>query len=259
MDDIIQFKNISKKFTSNKSQIHAVNNVSFNIPESSIFGIIGKSGAGKSTLLRTINALETVDSGHVTVNKKDITKISRKNLRKIRGEIGMIFQHFNLFSSKTVLNNVMFPLNIKKNDKKKNTLRALEVLDFVGLKGYEKRYPYELSGGQKQRVAIARALSTNPKILLADEPTSALDPEITDEILSLLRRINKKLGITEVIITHDMSVIKQVCSHVAVLDKGNLIEYGEIYNMFSMTTDPVVRKFISAATNDVPDARTISI
>lgn len=229
---MIQIKNIHKYFKTKEKVLHALQGIDLNIEAGKVFGIIGRSGAGKSTLIRMINLLERPDQGEVIVDGTDITKLSVDELRKLRHQIGMVFQHFNLLNSRTVLDNVIYPLRIAGVDKETRKARALELLKLVGLEDHVHKYPRQLSGGQKQRVGIARALATEPKILLCDEATSALDPETTQSVLALLNEINQKLGITIVLITHSMDVIRNVCDEVAVIDGGKIVELGEVVNVF---------------------------
>ena len=233
MAAIIELKNITKTFIQDKKTFNAVENASVSIEKGDIFGIIGFSGAGKSTLVRTINLLGRPTSGSVIVKGKNFLSLSQKELREERKKIGMIFQHFNLLMQKSVLDNVCFPLYIQKKSRKEAKKRAKELLEMVGLKDKLKAYPAQLSGGQKQRVAIARALAGNPKILLCDEATSALDPGTTSSILELLRDINEKFGITIVIITHQMSVVRDICSHVAIMKNGRIVETGRVSKVFA--------------------------
>ena len=230
---MIEIKNISKKFNTADGIVEALKDVSLSIPDGDIFGIIGMSGAGKSTLVRCINMLERPDSGTIEIDGCDLGKLSEKELRTVRRDISMIFQGFNLLMQRNCLKNVCFPLElsgVKKSGAKK---KALELLDIVGLSDKAKAYPAQLSGGQQQRVAIARALATNPKVLLCDEATSALDPTTTNSILELIRNINKKLGITVVIITHQMSVVESICKNVAILDDGVVVEQGAVSKVFA--------------------------
>ena len=230
---MIEIKNISKKFNTADGIVEALKDVSLSIPDGDIFGIIGMSGAGKSTLVRCINMLERPDSGTIEIDGCDLGKLSEKELRIVRRDITMIFQGFNLLMQRNCLKNVCFPLElsgVKKLDAKK---KALELLDIVGLSDKAKAYPAQLSGGQQQRVAIARALATNPKVLLCDEATSALDPTTTNSILELIRNINKKLGITVIIITHQMSVVESICKNVAILDDGVVVEQGAVSEVFA--------------------------
>ena len=219
---MIYLKNICKTFIDdNKKEVHAVNDVSLTINDGDIFGIIGFSGAGKSTLVRCINLLERPTSGTVEVDGKDLTKLSEKELRESRKKIGMIFQHFNLFPSRTIFGNVAFPLQGSGLSKEEIAAKVRNLLELVGISEKENAYPSQLSGGQKQRVAIARALANDPDILLCDEATSALDPQTTKAILDLLKDLNKKLGITIVVITHEMAVVKEICNKVAVMERSN--------------------------------------
>ena len=223
MEPIIRVEKISRTFQTNNGQVEAVQDISFSIDRGEIFGIIGLSGAGKSTLVRCLNLLEKPNEGNIYIEGKNLMELSEKELRKERQDIGMIFQHFNLLMQRNVLDNVCFPLEIAGVSKRKARQRAMELLETVGLSEKAKAYPSQLSGGQKQRVAIARVLANNPKILLCDEATSALDPQTTKSILTLLKEINQKYGITIVVITHEMAVIQEICSRVAVLDHGKLV------------------------------------
>lgn len=230
---MIEFKNVNKIFQQKNSEIQALKDVSFKVEEQDIFGVIGYSGAGKSTLIRLVNVLEEKTSGEVLVDGHDVNKYSKKKLQVIKKNIGMIFQHFNLLNSKTVFNNVAMPLILQGKNKNDIKDKVNELLEFVGLEDKGKQYPNELSGGQKQRVAIARALVTDPKILLCDEATSALDPATTDSILKLLKRVNEQFGVTILLITHEMSVIQQICNKVAVMENGEVIEIGPVLDVFS--------------------------
>ena len=232
MEPIIRVENISKTFQANNGQVEAVKNITFSIEKGDIFGIIGLSGAGKSTLVRCLNLLEKPNEGNIYIDGKNLMELSERELRKERQDIGMIFQHFNLLMQRNVVDNICFPLEIAGVKKKDARKRALELLETVGLSEKAKAYPAQLSGGQKQRVAIARVLANNPKILLCDEATSALDPQTTKSILNLLKEINQKYGITIVVITHEMAVIREICSKVAVLDQGNLVEQGTVEEIF---------------------------
>lgn len=242
---MINLKNIKKTYVSGKSSVEALKDVNLNIKEGEICGIIGFSGAGKSTLVRCINLLERPTCGEVFIEGKDITLLSPKELRESRKNIGMIFQHFNLMKSKTVFKNIEFPLKGNGLSKEEIKLRVNELLELVGLSDKSSSYPSQLSGGQKQRVAIARALANNPKILLCDEATSALDPQTTQSILNLLRDINEELNLTIVIITHEMNVVKEICDKVAVMENGNIVEEGDILEIFSNPKANVTKDFIS--------------
>lgn len=241
---MIIVERVRKVFPSKNGDFAAVKDVSLNIQEGEIFGIIGYSGAGKSTLIRLLNGLEKPTSGKITIAGKDITKLKGAELRKTRQQIGMIFQHFNLLWSRTVRGNISFPLEIAGVPKKERQKRVDELIELVGLKGKEDAYPSELSGGQKQRVGIARALANNPKVLLCDEATSALDPQTTDSILELLQDINEKLGLTIVLITHEMHVIRKICHRVAVMDGGEIVEIGPVLEIFKHPKRPITRRFV---------------
>jgi len=242
---MIQLENLSKEFHTDSESVHALVDVSLDIPKGSIYGIIGYSGAGKSTLIRTINLLEKPDKGKVFINGNDITAFSPKELEKQRQKIGMIFQHFNLLRSKTVYENIAFPLKYLKKSKKEIDKRVNELLEIIDLKDKWEAYPSQLSGGQKQRVAIARALANSPDILLCDEATSALDPQTTASILQLLQKLNRQLGITIVLITHQMSVIKDICDKVAVMENGRIVEKGNTYDVFANPKQNISRKFVN--------------
>ena len=244
MEPIIQIKNVTKTFIGKDNQVEALKGISLDINKGDIYGIIGMSGAGKSTLVRCLNYLEKPTTGTVRVNGKNLTKLSEKELRKERQNIGMIFQHFNLLMQRSVLDNVCFPMEIVGVKKQAARKRAMELLEIVGLKEKADAYPSQLSGGQKQRVAIARALANTPKILLCDEATSALDPTTTKEILKLLQDINKQYGITIVIITHEMAVVQEICSHVAIIDAGELAEHGTVEEVFSRPQSAAARKLV---------------
>lgn len=244
MEPIIRVENISKTFQANNGQVEAVKNMSFSIEKGDIFGIIGLSGAGKSTLVRCLNLLEKPTEGNIYIDGKNLMELSAKELRRERQDIGMIFQHFNLLMQRNVLDNICFPLEIAGVKKKEARKRALELLETVGLSDKAKAYPAQLSGGQKQRVAIARVLAINPKILLCDEATSALDPQTTKSILKLLKEINQKYGITIVVITHEMAVIQEICSKVAVLDHGRLAEEGTVEELFRSPKTEEAKKLI---------------
>lgn len=244
MEPIIQIQNVTKTFTGKDNQVEALKGITLDIERGDICGIIGMSGAGKSTLVRCLNFLEKPTTGTVLIENKDLSAMSEKELRKTRTEIAMIFQHFNLLMQRNVLDNVCFPMEIvgvKKADARK---RAKELLEIVGLSEKAKSYPAQLSGGQKQRVAIARALANNPKILLCDEATSALDPTTTKSILQLLKQINRDYGITIVIITHEMAVVQEICSHVAIIDNGELAESGTVEEVFTSPKTAAAKKLV---------------
>lgn len=244
MEPIIQIQNVTKTFVGKENQVEALKGISLDIQKGDIYGIIGMSGAGKSTLVRCLNFLEKPTTGTVLVENKDLSGLSEKELRRERTEIAMIFQHFNLLMQRNVVDNVCFPMEIvgvKKADARK---RAMELLKIVGLAEKAKSYPAQLSGGQKQRVAIARALANNPKILLCDEATSALDPTTTKSILQLLQQINREYGITIVIITHEMAVVQEICSHVAIIDNGELAESGMVEEVFTSPKTAAAKKLV---------------
>ncbi|BFO64032.1 methionine ABC transporter ATP-binding protein [Chryseobacterium sp. KCF3-3] len=249
---MIEIRNISKTFHQKKQSFKALDKVSLNIEKGDIVGIIGFSGAGKSTLIRTVNLLERPDEGQIIINGKDFTKLSSKQLAEERKKIGMIFQHFNLLSSRTVFDNVALPLELDHTSKDEITRKVNELLKIVGLEDKANDYPKSLSGGQKQRVAIARALANDPHLLLCDEATSALDPATTQSILQLLRDINQRLGITILLITHEMEVIKAVCNHVAVIDKGKLLTKGTLSEIISDKENPIIRQFINSDIMTLP-------
>lgn len=240
----IKIENVSKTYSSKEGTVQALKNVSLTIRSGEIYGIIGMSGAGKSTLVRCMNFLEQPTSGNVLIKGRALGGLKEKELRKQREQIGMIFQHFNLLMQKSVRENVCFPMYIQGKKKKEAREKAEELLEIVGLKEKANAFPSQLSGGQKQRVAIARALATSPKILLCDEATSALDPQTTASILELLREINRKFNITIVIITHQMSVVRKICSHVAIMKSGEIVETGSVSEIFSHPKSDVARELI---------------
>lgn len=248
----ILIQDVSKTFETKDGSVQALNHVSLSIETGDIYGIIGMSGAGKSTLVRCMNFLEVPSEGKVLIDGKSLSEFSPKELRKEREKIGMIFQHFNLLMQKNVLENVCFPLYIQGKKKAEARAKALELLEIVGLADRAKAYPAQLSGGQKQRVAIARALASDPQILLCDEATSALDPQTTSSILELLQDINQKFGITIVIITHQMSVVREICTHVAIMKDGAVKEQGLVEEIFSHPKSQVAKELISKDSgNDV--------
>lgn len=251
---MIEFENVSKVFQGKGSDVEALKNVNLKIESGDIYGIIGFSGAGKSTLIRTINALEKPTEGRVLIDGEDINQLSESELRKKRKKIGMIFQQFNLLESKSVYDNVALPLKLNKVGKAQIKEKVEEVLKIVELSDKKNAYPGQLSGGQKQRVGIARALVSDPSILLSDEATSALDPKTTTEILRLLKRINRELGITIVLITHEMNVIQKICNHVAVMENGVIVERGDVIDIFSAPQQHITRNFVSSIIHDqVPE------
>lgn len=247
---MIKFEGVTKTYQSGKQEIHALNGIDLTVETGEIFGVIGFSGAGKSSLIRTVNLLERPSSGHVLIDGKDISKLSGREIRKTRKDIGMIFQHFNLLNSKTVFHNVAMPLILANTPKSKIQEQVRELLDFVGLADQADKYPDQLSGGQKQRIGIARALATNPSVLLCDEATSALDPQTTQSILELLRRINREYNITILLITHEMGVIREICDKVAVLEAGKVIEQGTVFEVFTNPQQPTTQRFVRSVMND---------
>jgi len=241
---IIEIKSLSKTFQTKNAEIHALNDINLSIEAGDIFGIIGMSGAGKSTLVRCINMLEKPTAGTVSFDGRDLSRLSDQELREARHSMGMIFQQFNLLMQRTALGNICFPMEITGVDKASAKKRALELLELVDLSDRAKAYPSQLSGGQKQRVAIARALATNPKVLLCDEATSALDPTTTRSILTLLKDINRRLGITIVVITHEMSVIEEICNRVAIIDESKIAETGAVQDIFSKPQTAAAQKLV---------------
>lgn len=247
---MIELKDINKVFKDkNQNEFYAAKDVNLKINDGEIFGIIGFSGAGKSTVVRCINLLGRPTSGQVIVNGKNLLELSAKELREERKKIGMIFQHFNLMPSRTVFENIAFPLKHSGFSKKQVQQKVCELLTLVELSDKESQYPSQLSGGQKQRVAIARALANNPKILLCDEATSALDPTTTKQILGLLKKLRDKLNLTIVIITHQINVVKDICDKVAVMEHGKVVETGDVFDIFANPKDEVTKRFIHSTTN----------
>jgi D-methionine transport system ATP-binding protein len=242
---LIRLNNLTKTYESSGRVAHALAGVDMHVRKGEIFGIIGRSGAGKSTLIRMLNLLERPSGGDIWVAGKDITQLSEDSLREFRRRVGMVFQHFNLLRSRTVLDNVCFPLKLAGASKAQQQERAYEVLELVGLSGHEKKYPRQLSGGQQQRVGIARALANRPDLLLCDEATSALDPETTQSVLRLLLEINQQLGLTIVLITHGMDVIRAVCDRVAVMDAGKIVESGDVLDVFLHPGHAVTQSLLS--------------
>ncbi|MFE6997655.1 methionine ABC transporter ATP-binding protein [Microbacterium sp. NPDC057659] len=252
---IVTLSDVTKTYPpadKNATVVTAVDDVTLDIEKGDVFGIIGYSGAGKSTLVRLINALEPASSGSITVDGIDITRLSERELRRVRSGIGMIFQQFNLFSSKNVKANIAYPLKLAGWKKSDIDARVTELLAFVGLSDKAKAYPEQLSGGQKQRVGIARALATGPDILLADEATSALDPQTTHEVLELLKRVNEEQGVTIVVITHEMDVIQTIATKVAVMEGGRVIEQGDVFDVFSNPQNPASQRFVGTVIKGVP-------
>ena len=242
---MIELKHITKVYETKEGPFTALDDVSLTINDGDVFGIIGESGAGKSTLVRHINLLERPTSGQVLIDGTDVTGFQGKQLRDMRQGIGMIFQNFSLFQQRTVLQNVTFPLELQHQDKATARKRAEELLEIVGLKDREDRYPSELSGGQQQRVAIARALATNPKIMLCDEAPSALDSRTTVQILDLLEDINKRLGVTMVLITHSMAVARKACNRIAVISRGKIVELGDTEDVFTNPQSEAAKAIIA--------------
>jgi D-methionine transport system ATP-binding protein len=254
---LISLNNITKIYNTKSGSLTAVNQVNLEIDKGEIFGIIGYSGAGKSTLIRMFNGLEKPTEGSLTIDGKDFSTIQGSELRRARQEMGMIFQHFNLLWSRTVSQNIAFPLEIAGVPKRERKKRVKELIALVGLEGREDAYPSQLSGGQKQRVGIARALANNPKVLLCDEATSALDPETTDSILDLLVDINKKLGLTIILITHEMHVIRKICHRVAVMESGNVVEIGSVLEIFKNPKEQITKRFVQQITQPEETNETI--
>ncbi|MGI6706686.1 MAG: methionine ABC transporter ATP-binding protein [Clostridia bacterium] len=249
---MIEIKGLYKEFKAPNGMVHALKDINLTIEKSDIYGIIGLSGAGKSTLVRCINRLEEPTRGKVLINGKDVTQLEPKELREMRRKIGMIFQHFNLLSSRTVAGNIAYPMEISGVKKSVQEKRIKELLELVELTDKANAYPSQLSGGQKQRVGIARALANEPDVLLCDEATSALDPRTTQSILKLLKEINEKFGLTIVIITHEMSVIKQICTKVTVLEDGEVVESGLVTDVFAHPSHPTTKSFVQNVTHDIP-------
>lgn len=249
---MITFQNVSKTFTVGKRKVEAVKNVSLNIKKGDIFGIIGFSGAGKSTLIRLVNGLEKPTEGTVLIKNIPLAQLKPKELREVRRNIGMVFQNFNLFSSRTVEQNIAYPLKLAKVPKQERDAKVQELLQFVNLEDKAKNYPEQLSGGQKQRVGIARALATDPELLLCDEATSALDPNTTKDILNLLEKVNRELGITILLITHEMQVIQSICHKVAVMEQGRVIEQGNVFDTFTNPKEKTTKELIFATEQALP-------
>ncbi|WP_374636397.1 methionine ABC transporter ATP-binding protein [Paracoccus sp. (in: a-proteobacteria)] len=250
----ISFQGVTRRYPQkakagdSASDVVALQDIWLDVPQGAVTGIIGRSGAGKSTLLRMVNGLERPSSGKVIVNGHDVGAASDASLRAIRREVGMIFQHFNLLASRTVAENIALPLEIAGEDPARIPARVAELIERVGLGAQANRYPAELSGGQKQRVGIARALATAPRVLLSDEATSALDPDTTRQVLDLLQSINRELGLTILLITHEMGVVRDICSHVAVIEAGRIVEAGETYAVFSRPDHATTRSFLQGVT-----------
>ncbi|MFD9369470.1 methionine ABC transporter ATP-binding protein [Streptomyces sp. NPDC060020] len=250
MTAAVELRDVRKEFPGGA---RAVDGVTLSVEAGTVFGVVGHSGAGKSTLLRLVNGLEEPTSGSVLLDGQDLSALGERRLRPVRRDIGMIFQQFNLFRSRTVLGNVLYPLRLAGMDRAAARARAEETLDFVGLAGHGKRYPEQLSGGQRQRVGIARALATRPKVLLCDEATSALDPQTTGEVLALLSRVNRELGVTILLITHEMEVVRTLCDRVAVMEDGKVVESGEVYEVFARPRHATTAAFVRSARHSEPD------
>lgn len=248
----IKIRQLNKFYHVQNTQVHALKDIHLDIPQGKILGIIGKSGAGKSSLLRTLNGLEQANEGSIHIHQQEISSLNHHDLIQLRQKIGMIFQHFNLMSAKTVWENVALPLKISNFNKADIQQRVNEVLELVGLSDKAEHYPSQLSGGQKQRVGIARALVSHPEILLCDEATSALDPESTSVVLSLLKEINQKLGITIVLITHEMQVIRGICDQVVVIDQGEIVESGQVWSVFSNPKQAITQELLNLEQLDLP-------
>jgi D-methionine transport system ATP-binding protein len=257
----ITLTDVSKSYPPQKrrgERIAAVDAVSLEVERGEIFGVIGHSGAGKSTLVRLVNGLEPVTDGSIEIDGIDITRLPQAKLREVRQKIGMIFQRFNLLRSRTISRNVAYPLEVAGMPRGERKSRVAELLDFVGLGDKADAYPEQLSGGQQQRVGIARALAAHPEILLADEATSALDPETTDEVLDLLARVNRELGVTIVVITHEMDVIARIANRVAVMEKGRVVEHGETYDVFTDPQTPTARRFVRTVVRALPEGEALA-
>jgi D-methionine transport system ATP-binding protein len=250
----IKIRNLNKYYDIQGNSVHALKDINLDIPEGKVFGIIGKSGAGKSSLIRTLNGLEQISEGHIHIHQQDLSELKHAELIQLRQRIGMIFQHFNLMSAKTVWENVALPLKVANYPKHEIEARVNEVLQLVGLSNKANHYPSQLSGGQKQRVGIARALVHHPEILLCDEATSALDPESTSVVLSLLKEINQKLGITIVLITHEMQVIREICDQVVVIEHGEIVESGEVWSVFSNPQQQITQELLNLEQLELPFA-----
>jgi D-methionine transport system ATP-binding protein len=247
---MIDFQNVKKVYISKGQRVEALKGIDLTVEKGDIYGVVGYSGAGKSTLIRLVNLLEKPSEGKVVVGGKDLTSLKPKELRLEKKNIGMIFQHFNLLNSKTVFDNVAMPLVLSGTPKQQIKARVEELLEFVGLADKAKNYPDQLSGGQKQRIGIARALATNPSILLCDEATSALDPQTTSAVLQLLKKINRQYNITILLITHEMSVIREICNKVAVMEGGRVVEQGSVLEVFSSPKSEIARNFVRTVIHD---------
>lgn len=259
---LVALKNVTKTYPAADKggrEVVAVDDVTLDIEPGDVYGIIGYSGAGKSTLVRLVNALEPASSGSIEFDGRELTALPERELRKLRLGIGMIFQQFNLFTSKTVHGNIAYPLQVAGWSKAEIAPRVAELLEFVGLSDKARAYPEQLSGGQKQRVGIARALATSPRLLLADEATSALDPETTQEVLELLKRVNREFGVTIIVITHEMDVIQSIATKVAVMDGGRVIENGDVFEVFSAPQNTSSQRFVSTVVKGVPSPAELAV
>jgi D-methionine transport system ATP-binding protein len=259
---LVALKNVTKTYAAPEkggAPIVAIDDVTLDVEAGDVYGIIGYSGAGKSTLVRLVNALEPATSGSIEVDGREITSMPERELRNMRLGIGMIFQQFNLFTSKTVWHNIAYPLTVAGRPKAEIAARVGELLDFVGLAGKARSFPDQLSGGQKQRVGIARALATSPRLLLADEATSALDPETTQEVLALLKRVNREFGVTIIVITHEMDVIQSIATKVAVMDGGRVIEHGDVFDVFSNPQNPSSQRFVATVVKGIPSPAELAV
>lgn len=252
---LIRIEHVSKTFSGKDKEVHALSDVSLHVRQGDIYGIIGYSGAGKSTLIRLVNGLERADSGIVTVYDQNLEKLKKCELRTLRRKIGMVFQQFNLLESKTVYHNIALPLILEKASKEQIEQRVAQVLAFVELEDKRDTYVSQLSGGQKQRVGIARALTTSPRLLLCDEATSALDPQTTESILRLLKKINREMGVTVLLITHQMQVVQMICNKVAVMENGRIVENGDVLDVFGAPRTVIARRFVQTVVNDqIPES-----
>jgi D-methionine transport system ATP-binding protein len=256
---LVELRGVSKSYrrADTGETVAAVEDVTLDVEQGEVLGVIGYSGAGKSTLVRLVNALELPTAGTVTVAGQELTAIPERDRRLARRRIGMIFQQFNLFRSRTIAGNVAYPLKVAGVAKDERDRRVAELLDFVGLLDRAHAYPEQLSGGQKQRVGIARALAAEPELLLADEATSALDPETTSEVLALLRRVNRELGVTIIVITHEMDAVRQIADRVAVMEQGRVVEVGDVYDVFSAPQTQAAQRFVRTALHDRPSPETL--
>ncbi len=259
---LVALRNVTKTYPApdrTGAPVVAIDQVDLEVEPGDVYGIIGYSGAGKSTLVRLVNALEPATSGSIEVDGREITTMSERELRGIRLGIGMIFQQFNLFNSKTVWQNIAYPLTVAGASRAEVAARVAELLDFVGLADKARNFPDQLSGGQKQRVGIARALATSPRLLLADEATSALDPETTQEVLELLKRVNREFGVTIIVITHEMDVIQSIATKVAVMDAGRVIEHGPVFDVFSNPQNPSSQRFVATVVKGIPSPAELAV